>query len=186
MTNYKQFTDNITTNRELKMHNSIDSAVTTLEYKSQGKYRYGLSWINPGRPGITCSLAHFTRPKRWQRSLPRLSMCVNWPKHIKRFVGSMKDCSRYFPYCAKGRVYGALACIRCDSDTDRFAYRKGLLVIRATGGIASILNDGNFKPRAFPEKSSGLPKVHPRAVPDCCPDGSDVFRDVVLQTSVHC
>ena len=89
------------------------------------------------------------------------------PKHIKRFVESMKDFSRYFPYYAAMRVYGAVAYIRCDSDTDRFAYKKGLYVIRATGDSASILNDSNFKPRSFTEESSGPPKVHLRAVPDC-------------------
>ena len=89
------------------------------------------------------------------------------PKHIKRFVESMKDFSRYFPYYAKMRVYGAVAYIRCDSDTDRFAYKKGLYVIRATGDSASILNDSKFKPRSFTEESSSPPKVHLRAVPDC-------------------
>ena len=89
------------------------------------------------------------------------------PKHIKRFVESMKDFSRYFPYYATMRVYGAVAYIRCDSDTDRFAYKKGLYVIRATGDSASILNDSKFKPRSFTEESSSPPKVHLRAVPDC-------------------
>ena len=89
------------------------------------------------------------------------------PKHIKRFVESMKDFSRYFPYYATMRVYGAVAYIRCDSDTDRFAYKKGLYVIRATGDSASILNDSKFKPKSFTEESSGPPKVHLRAVPDC-------------------
>ena len=89
------------------------------------------------------------------------------PKHIKRFVESMKDFSRYFHYYATMRVYGAVAYIRCDSDTDRFAYKKGLYVIRATGDSASILNDSKFKPRSFTEESSAPPKVHLRAVPDC-------------------
>ena len=89
------------------------------------------------------------------------------PKHIKRFVESMKDFSRYFPYYAKMRVYGAVAYIRCDSDTDRFAYKKGLYVIRATGDSASILNDSKFKPKSFTQVSSRPPAAHLRAVPDC-------------------
>ena len=88
------------------------------------------------------------------------------PKHIKRFVESMKDFSRYFPYYATMRVYGAVAYIRSDSDTDRFAYKKGLYVIRAAGDSASILNDSKFKPRSFTEESCAPPKVHLRAVPD--------------------
>ena len=89
------------------------------------------------------------------------------PKHIKRFVESMKDFSRYFPYYAKMRVYGAVAYIRCDSDTDRFAYKQGLYVIRATGDSASILNDSKFKPKSFTQVSSRPPTAHLRAVPDC-------------------
>ena len=89
------------------------------------------------------------------------------PKHIKRFVESMKDFSRYFPYYAKMRVYGAVAYIRCDSDTDRFAYKQGLYVIRATGDSASILNDSKFRPKSFTQVSSRPPTAHLRAVPDC-------------------
>ena len=89
------------------------------------------------------------------------------PKHVKRFIETMNDFSRYFPHLETKRVYGAVAYIRCESGADRNAYKKGLYVIRATGDSASILNDRKFKPKSFTDVATRPPAVHLRAVPDC-------------------
>ena len=46
-------------------------------------------------------------------------------------------------------VFGAVAYLKADENSDAYAERKGLFVIRATGSSASITNDDNFQPRAF-------------------------------------
>jgi len=46
-------------------------------------------------------------------------------------------------------LYGAVAYLKADEGTIRHATRKGLLVIRATGSSASIVNEPDFKPRLF-------------------------------------
>ena len=47
------------------------------------------------------------------------------------------------------RLYGAVAYLREHKGTARYAERKGLFVIRATGNSASIVNPPGFRPRAF-------------------------------------
>ena len=47
------------------------------------------------------------------------------------------------------RLYGAVAYIREHEGTARYAERKGLFVIRATGNSASIVNPPEFRPREF-------------------------------------
>ena len=89
------------------------------------------------------------------------------PKHVERFIETMNDFSKFFPHLETMRVYGAVAYIRCESGADRYAYKKGLYVIRATGDSASILNDSKFRPKSFTQVSSRPPTAHLRAVPDC-------------------
>ena len=47
------------------------------------------------------------------------------------------------------RLYGAVAYLRAHEGTPRYAERKGLFVIRATGNSASIVNPAAFRPRDF-------------------------------------
>ena len=47
------------------------------------------------------------------------------------------------------RLYGAVAYLREHEGTSRYAARRGLFVIRATGNSASIVNPPEFRPRDF-------------------------------------
>ncbi|MCX6270267.1 MAG: hypothetical protein NTU44_03435 [Bacteroidetes bacterium] len=47
------------------------------------------------------------------------------------------------------RVYGAVAYLKASEAADKYAYRNGLFVIKATGNSAIITNDKKFEPRSF-------------------------------------
>ena len=47
------------------------------------------------------------------------------------------------------RIYGAMAYLRAEEESQVFAQRRGLFVIRATGDSASIINKSGFRPRQF-------------------------------------
>ena len=47
------------------------------------------------------------------------------------------------------RILGAVAYVKSDDAVTTHAERKGLFLIRATGSSTSILNAGDFEPRAF-------------------------------------
>ncbi len=68
---------------------------------------------------------------------------------IKHFVNKLKKVKtwipKYNPYC----IYGAVAFLQTDKNCIRMAEKKGLMVIRATGNSASIINGKGFKPRSF-------------------------------------
>ncbi len=86
---------------------------------------------------------------------------------VKRFVSAMRDIARYVPDYGSKTVYGAVAYIRCESKTDKYAVRQGLYVIRATGDSASIVNAEDFKPVPFTNVFSRRLQGHLRVVPDC-------------------
>jgi PII-like signaling protein len=46
-------------------------------------------------------------------------------------------------------VYGAVAGMIVEQDADRFAYKKGLYVLRQKGNIVEIVNDPSFKPKEW-------------------------------------
>ena len=52
-------------------------------------------------------------------------------------------------YVGPKRLYGAVAYLQQHQGTARYAERKGLFVIRATGNSASIVNPPEFLPRDF-------------------------------------
>ena len=54
-----------------------------------------------------------------------------------------------FPEHSSHRVYGAVAAIEFVQDVDRYAYRKGLFVIRQCGDSVELANDDSFQPRAW-------------------------------------
>ncbi|MDE0092239.1 MAG: hypothetical protein OXN83_03010 [Oligoflexia bacterium] len=50
----------------------------------------------------------------------------------------------------KGKtIYGAVAYLRSDEHSVKYAEKQGLFVIRATGNSASIINKQDFEPKAF-------------------------------------
>ena len=71
------------------------------------------------------------------------------PEDIKYFIGTLRDFKFYFPRYKNETVYGAVAYLRSESKAPLFAEKQGLFVIRATGDSASLINQKNFKPKAF-------------------------------------
>ncbi len=56
----------------------------------------------------------------------------------------------FFPRYQGYRIYGGVAGLDIVEDADKYAYRRGLFVLSATGeGIAQIKNDADFRPRDF-------------------------------------
>jgi hypothetical protein len=50
---------------------------------------------------------------------------------------------------AEWNVQGALAAMRFEEESDRYAYRNGLWVLRCEDGITGIANATNFQARNF-------------------------------------
>ncbi|MEI6139415.1 MAG: hypothetical protein WCP85_09130 [Mariniphaga sp.] len=46
-------------------------------------------------------------------------------------------------------IFGAVAGMIVENDADRFAYKKGLFVLRQKGNIVEIVNDEKFKPKEW-------------------------------------
>ncbi len=71
------------------------------------------------------------------------------PRDVKRFEEKMARFREWLPAYGGHRIYGAVAYLEADESVVRQAERRGLFVIRATGSSASIVNDPDFRPRAF-------------------------------------
>ncbi len=72
------------------------------------------------------------------------------PRDVKRFEEKLARIREWLRAYAGHRFYGAVAYLEADESVVRHAVRRGLFVIRATGSSASIVNDADFRPRAFP------------------------------------
>ncbi len=72
------------------------------------------------------------------------------PRDVKRFEEKLARIQEWLPAYAGHRIYGAVAYLEADESVVRHAVRRGLFAIRATGSSASIVNDADFRPRAFP------------------------------------
>lgn len=46
-------------------------------------------------------------------------------------------------------VYGAVAALAFESESDKYAYRRGMFVLKPVEGMAKIVNDDKFQPKAF-------------------------------------
>lgn len=68
---------------------------------------------------------------------------------INEHILRLEKFKAFFPEYAGRKVYGAGGGIVIDEGADRFAYRKGLFVIRQKEENAAILNDKKFKPRVW-------------------------------------
>ena len=53
-------------------------------------------------------------------------------------------------------LYGAVAGMVVENDADRYAYKKGLYVLRQNGQIVDIVNDAQFVPKGWPVAYSPL------------------------------
>ena len=68
---------------------------------------------------------------------------VTW--HLDK-LGRFKEA---FGEYADWAVTGALAAMRFEEESDRYAYRNGLWVLRCEDGITGIANGESFRPRIF-------------------------------------
>ena len=71
------------------------------------------------------------------------------PDKVKYFLENLRDFKSYFPDYKSKKIYGAVAYLRSEGKAHLFSEREGLFVIRATGDSASIINQKDFKPKAF-------------------------------------
>jgi hypothetical protein len=54
-----------------------------------------------------------------------------------------------FPHYQNYHAYGAVAGIEINEGIDRYAYKKGLFVIKPSGDTVAIINDDNFQPMTW-------------------------------------
>ena len=77
---------------------------------------------------------------------------------VEDFLARMERFRQAFPHYAEYQIYGAVAGfgvsaqpngIEIDAGVDRYAYQRGLFVIRQTGDTVAIANDTTFQPAAW-------------------------------------
>ena len=70
-------------------------------------------------------------------------------KKVDHFIEKLKMLKKVFPEYTDKRLYGAVAYLRADSESDEYSKSKKLFVIKATGNSSSITNPKEFKPMIF-------------------------------------
>jgi hypothetical protein len=68
---------------------------------------------------------------------------------VDEFLEDLTKFKQAFPWYQNCQIYGAVAGIEIDENVDRYAYKKGLFVIRQSGDTVEIANDQKFKPKAW-------------------------------------
>lgn len=68
---------------------------------------------------------------------------------VQDFVEELVVIKEVFPDYKEKNVYGAIAFLRAEEEADKYAYREGLFVIKATADSAKILNDSSFAPKKW-------------------------------------
>ncbi|MDE0151688.1 MAG: hypothetical protein OXK80_04225 [Bdellovibrionales bacterium] len=70
-------------------------------------------------------------------------------KDVDHFIKKLQIFTKLRPRYKDSKIYGAVAYLKANADSDKYAEKKKLFVIRATGSSASITNAKNFKPKNF-------------------------------------
>ena len=73
--------------------------------------------------------------------------------HVDHLLGLLPEFTELMPEYGSRRIHGAVAYLKADESSARYAERQGLFVIRATGSSASIVNHEDFTPRRFDRQS---------------------------------
>ena len=68
---------------------------------------------------------------------------------VDEFLAELPLFKQAFPAYKDYKIYGAVAGIEIDENVDRYAYKKGLFVIRQSGDTVEIANDLKFKPQSW-------------------------------------
>lgn len=69
---------------------------------------------------------------------------------VTDFLDKLSQFVEWSPEYRERQIHGAVAYLKSDASVTKYAARRGLFVIRATGNSASIVNEPDFKPRVFP------------------------------------
>ena len=73
--------------------------------------------------------------------------------HVDHLLGLLPEFTELMPEYGSRRIHGAVAYLKADESSARYAERQGLFVIRATGSSAGIVNHEDFTPRRFDRQS---------------------------------
>jgi hypothetical protein len=72
------------------------------------------------------------------------------PEDVNEFTEKLATFKVFFPQYKGYNVLGATAALKYEGQSDKYAYRQGLFVLRSTGeGIIKIVNDNLFVPKAY-------------------------------------
>jgi len=69
--------------------------------------------------------------------------------YVNKFIKKLKQFTKWRPEYKGKKVYGAVAYLKANQSSDKYAEKQKLFVIKATGSSASITNPKNFKPKIF-------------------------------------
>ncbi|MDJ0729910.1 MAG: YraN family protein [Crocosphaera sp.] len=67
---------------------------------------------------------------------------------VNNFISKLEQFKLAFPQYNNFQLYGAVAGIEIDEGIDRYAYQKGLFVIKPSGDTVEIINSEQFKPQS--------------------------------------
>ncbi len=70
-------------------------------------------------------------------------------RKVTEFLEHLRLFKQAFPHYQTYQIYGAIAGIEIDEGIDRYAYQRGLFVIRQSGDVVEIANDRNFRPAVW-------------------------------------
>jgi len=68
---------------------------------------------------------------------------------VDEFLEKLTRFKIAFPHYKNYQAYGAVAGIEINEGIDRYAYRKGLFVIKPSGDTVAIINDADFQPNTW-------------------------------------
>lgn len=68
---------------------------------------------------------------------------------VDEFIEKLTRFKIAFPHYKNYRAYGAVAGIEINEGIDRYAYKKGLFVIKPSGDTVAIINDADFQPNTW-------------------------------------
>jgi hypothetical protein len=68
---------------------------------------------------------------------------------VEDFLARLPRFKQAFTQYATYHIHGAVAGIEIDEGVDRYAYQRGLFVIKQTGETVTLANDLNFQPTAW-------------------------------------
>ena len=68
---------------------------------------------------------------------------------VEYFLEKLERFKAAFPHYKDYHTYGAVAGIEVDQGIDRYAYKKGLFVIKPSGKTVEIINSDGFNPSTW-------------------------------------